>query len=70
MKLNTYLKENKITYSSFLKKANKHEKFSASALAKWSQGKRIPRKKEMTVIHKITNGKVSANDFYDIDCEN
>lgn len=67
MKLTAYLKENKITYSSFLEKANKHETFSASALAKWCQGKRIPRKKEMAVIHKITDGKVSANDFYDIE---
>ena len=54
MKLSEYLKENKITYVKFWEKANKHKNISLSALSKWCQGQRIPRKEEMQVIYKIT----------------
>ena len=38
--------------------------YSIHSVYKWCNGKRIPRPDEMQLIHKITDGQVSANDFY------
>mgnify|MGYP003109343393 FL=1 len=65
MKLSEYLKENKITQEDFLQQAKSvGATFSIHAVSKWCQGHRIPRQDEMYVIHAITNGAVSPNDFY------
>mgnify|MGYP001222417206 CR=1 FL=1 len=68
MKLNAYLKENKLTQRQFLKKthANFDTQFSYHALVKWCSGKRIPRPEEMNVIYKATKGVVTPNDFYSL----
>jgi transcriptional regulator with XRE-family HTH domain len=36
-------------------------------LAKWILGVRIPRKKQMEMIYKITEGQVVPNDFYTLE---
>jgi len=67
MKINQWLKEEKITNSEFVSMCrNNGLDISHSALAKWCRGLRIPRKEEMKTIHHCTNGKVSANDFYNL----
>ncbi len=35
-------------------------------LAKWVTGTRIPRKEEMQIIYKVTEGSVQPNDFYEL----
>ena len=39
-------------------------KIPQGTFAKWITGSRIPRKKEVLMLHKITEGKVQPNDFY------
>jgi transcriptional regulator with XRE-family HTH domain len=65
MKLSAWLKQNSMTQSQFLEKSKQQQAgFSIHALAKWCNGSRIPRQNEMQVIHGMTNGEVSPNDFY------
>jgi|TARA_Y100001972_G_scaffold58051_1_gene71290 transcriptional regulator with XRE-family HTH domain len=66
MELKDYLKEKKLTQTSFIKEveAKTKVKIPQGTLAKWVLGVRIPRKKEMLILRDITNGEVQPNDFY------
>ena len=65
MKLNEYLKQNKLTQDDFLILSKSFDaSFSIHAVSKWCQGQRIPRQDEMQSIYLITDGKVTPNDFY------
>lgn len=66
MKLKEFLQENNYTQNKFIEAVHKKtgHRFSQGGLAKYIIGVRIPRKKEMGVIHEFTNGEVSPNDFY------
>jgi len=67
MKINEWLKKEKLTHAEFLDICKKEGMIiSHSALAKWSRGQRIPRLHEMNIIYKSTNGEVTANDFYNL----
>ena len=67
MKLSVWLKENDATYESFTDYANmKGVMFSKHAVAKWCIGQRIPRKDDMENIHRLTEGGVEPNDFYNL----
>jgi hypothetical protein len=67
MKLSVWLKENDATHQSFTNYANgKGVMFSKHAVAKWCNGQRIPRKDEMENIHRLTEGGVEPNDFYNL----
>jgi len=71
MKLATYLKANRITHTEFTKRcSNIGFDISMGAVAKWCNGQRIPRYKEMQVIYKVTDGNVNPNDFYDLPIAN
>lgn len=60
MLLKTYLEQNEIDHEKFAKKANA----SVHGLKKWLRGERIPRPKTIRRIAKITNGEVTAQDFF------
>lgn len=66
MKLNDFLREHGYTQNKFIEAVHEEtgHKFSQGGLAKYIIGVRIPRKKEMSVIHSFTKGEVSPNDFY------
>ena len=65
MELKDYLKTNKITQTKFVEAlAGKGLIITQGAINKWVNGDRIPRKKEMSIIYKSTNGQVTPNDFY------
>jgi len=67
MKLSVWLKQNDATHQSFTNYANNRGvNFSKHAVAKWCNGQRIPRKDEMESIHRLTEGGVQPNDFYNI----
>lgn len=59
-KLKEYLKENKITQREFA------ESLGVDVMSVWRyiQGTRIPRPKTLKKICELTNGYVTANDFY------
>jgi|TARA_R110001592_G_scaffold28662_2_gene104871 hypothetical protein len=66
MILRTYLNQENKTQTAFI-----HDvylltgyKFPQGTIAKYMLGQRIPRKKEMLLICRATNGKVQPNDFY------
>lgn len=59
MKLKEYLVKNKLTARWVASKT----KVTVSAARKWVQGIRIPRLAAMKVIHRITNGEVSFDDW-------
>tara|TARA_Y100000004_G_scaffold28613_1_gene29403 strand:- start:5008 stop:5214 length:207 start_codon:yes stop_codon:yes gene_type:complete len=68
MELKEYLKENKITQIGFVDLLAQNDLYiTQGAINKWVNGDRIPRKKEMAVIYKSTNGEVTPNDFYKLD---
>lgn len=66
MKLKQFLHENNYTQNKFIEAVQWEtgHRFSQGGLAKYIIGVRIPRKKEMRVIHNFTKGEVSPNDFY------
>lgn len=66
MHLKSYLKEHKHTQMSFLEliEMATGERIPQGTFAKWITGTRIPRKKEMIILYKITDGQVQPNDFY------
>jgi len=66
MKLQEYLKINNHTQMSFIKEIHDKEKvrIPQGTLAKWITGVRIPRKREMLLLIRITEGLVTPNDFY------
>jgi DNA-binding transcriptional regulator YiaG len=59
MKLDEYLKANGITAETFAKDVG----HSVFAVGKWRRGERVPRNDVLTLIKKITKGKVTADDF-------
>jgi hypothetical protein len=67
MKLPEWLKKEGLTHDDFLLYLqNNHTTVSKGAIDKWCNGQRIPRKDDMRKISTVTNGEVTANDFYDI----
>ena len=66
MQLKTYLKKTNHTQMSFIDLINIATgiKIQQGTFAKWITGSRIPRKKEMVMLYKITEKKVQPNDFY------
>jgi len=68
MKLKEYLKFEKHTQKSFINliEMATGNKIPQSTLAKWITGVRIPRKNDMIIIYKVTEGEVQPNDFYEI----
>jgi len=66
MKLKEYLKIEKHTQMSFIEQIEMAtgSRIPQGTFAKWITGSRIPRKTEMVMLHKITQGAVQPNDFY------
>jgi hypothetical protein len=66
MELKMYLKKEQLTQHLFIEKIESsfNTIIPQGTLAKWITGTRIPRKKEMLILHKITKGLVQPNDFY------
>lgn len=63
MKLKEYIKNNNFTLESFSGLCD----VSYSTFIKWVYAKRIPSRNYMIIIYRKTNGKVSPNDFYDLE---
>lgn len=67
MKLSIWLKKEGLTHDDFLLYLqNNDASVSKGAIDKWCNGQRIPRKDDMRKIYTVTNGEVTANDFYNI----
>tara|TARA_A100001391_G_scaffold179136_3_gene143939 strand:+ start:2664 stop:2876 length:213 start_codon:yes stop_codon:yes gene_type:complete len=68
MHLRDYLKNQKHTQMSFidLVEMATNVRIPQGTLAKWVTGTRIPRKEEMQIIYKVTEGSVQPNDFYEL----
>lgn len=67
MKLSEWLKKEGLTHDDFLVYLQNNDAIvSKGAIDKWCNGQRIPRKDDMRKICTVTNGEVSANDFYDM----
>jgi hypothetical protein len=66
MKLKEYLTENKLTQHKFIEELEREtgHKLSQGGLSKYVIGQRTPRKDEMVLIYKFTDGAVQPNDFY------
>jgi hypothetical protein len=66
MKLDAYLKDQKLTQNNFIDIMfdKTGTKLSQGGLSKYIKGQRIPRKNEMIAIFNITEGSVCPNDFY------
>lgn len=66
MKLKEYLTEKKLTQHKFIEELEKEtgHKLSQGGLSKYVIGQRTPRKDEMVLIYKFTDGAVQPNDFY------
>ncbi len=60
MKLDNYLIRYKITTEAFALKLS----VSKSAVSKWRQGVRLPRKGHIDLIRKVTRNKVSYGDWF------
>lgn len=68
MELKKYLSTNNITQSKFVELLDTYNlSVTQGAINKWVNGDRIPRKKEMAVIYKASEGQVAPNDFYKLD---
>tara|TARA_B100001059_G_scaffold185013_1_gene186700 strand:- start:715 stop:912 length:198 start_codon:yes stop_codon:yes gene_type:complete len=63
MKLKEYIKSNGFTLESFSDLCG----ISYTTFIKWAYAKRIPSRSYMRIIYRKTNGKVSPNDFYDLE---
>jgi len=61
MKLSAYLKAHDLDDEAFARKSE--GAFSAEAVRKWRFGVRMPRPRMLLLISKLTDGKVTANDF-------
>lgn len=59
--ISQFLAEERLTLEQF---ANLLGDVTATGVAKWARGERIPRPKQMRRLHNVTNGRVSANHFY------
>ena len=66
MKIEEYLKENKMSQTKFCKGLEEvtGQALSQGGLSKYVTAVRIPRRSEMRAIHQFTGGKVSPNDFF------
>ena len=66
MKLKDYLKAEQHTQMSFIEQIEMAtgNRIPQGTLAKWILGSRIPRKNEMQMLYKMTEGAVQPNDFY------
>lgn len=71
MKLRDWMKEEGHTDVSFAEAVSRHlsppESCSPRAVEKWRNGSRIPRKRMMPLIGKVTSNRVSPSDFFEID---
>mgnify|MGYP003125343529 FL=1 len=64
MKLNQYIKLNRMTYRTFHEYCEQnHFHFSMGTLNKWISGQRIPKGENLKRIHTLTNGEVTVFDF-------
>jgi len=61
MKLSAYLKSKRLDDETFAQKSG--GAFSAEAVRTWRFGVRMPRPRMLLLITKLTDGKVTANDF-------
>ena len=68
MKLRQYLEEHDHTQMSFIDliEMATGSRIPQGTIAKWINETRIPRKKEMGILFKITDGVVQPNDFYEL----
>ena len=62
MKFNEFLKEEQLSIARFSKQTGLNE----ATVTKWKYNGVIPRKPEMLVVYKFTQGRVQPNDFYGI----
>jgi len=70
MKINKWLKKEKLTHAQFIDLCFLNGMtISHSALAKWCRGLRIPKLAQMRIIFFSTRGEVTANDFYNLPLE-
>jgi arginine repressor len=69
MLLKDYLKYKKINQAELLKiiYIESGKRVPQSTMSKWILGIRIPRYEDMQLIYKITDKKVDANSFYNIE---
>tara|TARA_R110002012_G_scaffold69187_6_gene179184 strand:- start:8783 stop:8995 length:213 start_codon:yes stop_codon:yes gene_type:complete len=69
MLLKDYLKYKNINQAELLKMIyiESGKKVPQSTMSKWILGIRIPRYEDMQLIYKITDKKVDANAFYNIE---
>ena len=65
MKLEDYIKKNKLSYSEAASQFKIHNINPSTNMWRYSKGQRIPRYKEMEKIYLGTNKQVEPNDFYD-----
>ena len=65
MKLEDYIKKNKLSYSEAASQCKIHNINPSTNMWRYSKGQRIPRKEEMKKIYFGTNKQVQPNDFYD-----
>ena len=63
MKLDTYIQSNGLNYSKF---ANILGTGDGKTVSRYARGERIPRREVMAAIYMVTDGVVTANDFYDL----
>jgi len=63
MKLNEYLKEEKLSIAKFAMKCG----IPFPTISKYYYGEKIPRQENMHKIYECTEKKVDANDFYGIE---
>ncbi len=63
MKLKEYIRDNCLTIESMSEACD----INYTTFVKWAYEKRIPSKNYMRKIYKVTKGKVSPNDFYDLE---
>jgi len=60
MKLDNFIKTNGMTYEEFAKSIS----VAPPTVSRYAKGKRKPKDGIMRRINKVTNGQVTANDFY------
>lgn len=63
MKINEYLKKEKISISKMAKAIDENE----VTIAKWLYNGSIPSKERQRKIYNFSNGKVQPNDFFGVD---
>lgn len=66
MQLSEYLQSNDISVSEFARLIGAKSRATIHRYMKPGKGKRIPDETMMPRIHEVTNGQVTANDFYDL----